>query len=300
MANQSCSLPLLAQSVKTTAVLFSVLHFVFSPVAACGNALVIRALWKASSIPANVKKLFLSLAISDLAVGLFSHLMLGLWYTMVAIDGYKSYVLCSKVETVSSFFSSLLFYASFLTVTAIAVDRLLAISLHLRYRELVTSNRIRTAIISVWVTSGIAASLFISVGNYNFLVTLAVRSVGFLSTTVAYIHIYRVARRHQKQMNCQFQLHCAQAMDFIRENKSAFNALYFYVVFIACHLPHLFSAVFLIADGSRISFWVSFHVTLFLVSLKSSFNPVIYCWRYQEIRQIVKNTVKKIFRIPET
>ena len=46
--------------------------FVFSPVAGLGNRLVIRALWKASSISANVRKLFLSLAFSDLAVGMFS------------------------------------------------------------------------------------------------------------------------------------------------------------------------------------------------------------------------------------
>ena len=42
-----------------------VLNFIFSPVAAFGNILVIRALSKASSMPANIKKLFLSLSVSD-------------------------------------------------------------------------------------------------------------------------------------------------------------------------------------------------------------------------------------------
>ena len=58
-----------------SAALFSlcVLHFVFSPVATLGNALAIRALWKAWSLPANLRKLLLSLAFSDLAVGLFAH-----------------------------------------------------------------------------------------------------------------------------------------------------------------------------------------------------------------------------------
>ena len=49
-----------------------VLNFIFSSVAAFGNILVIPALRKASSMPANIKKFFLSLAVSDLAVGLFA------------------------------------------------------------------------------------------------------------------------------------------------------------------------------------------------------------------------------------
>ena len=54
---------------------FCVLNFVFSLVATLGNLLVIRALMKNSSIPATVKKLFLSLAFSDLAVVLLPQLM---------------------------------------------------------------------------------------------------------------------------------------------------------------------------------------------------------------------------------
>ena len=54
---------------------FCVLNFVFSLVATLGNLLVIRALMKTSTIPTTVKKLFLSLAFSDLAVGLLPQLM---------------------------------------------------------------------------------------------------------------------------------------------------------------------------------------------------------------------------------
>ena len=54
---------------------FCVLNFVFSLGATLGNLLVIRALMKASTIPATVKKLLLSLAFSDLALGLLPQLM---------------------------------------------------------------------------------------------------------------------------------------------------------------------------------------------------------------------------------
>ena len=277
-----------------------VLNFIFSPVAAFGNILAIRALWKASSIPANIKKLFLSLAFSDLAVGLFAQLMYAVVLRKAANGGHNFDSLCPTILTVcwSSLF--LLACASFLNVTAIAVDRLLAITLHLRYRELVTSKRITTALVSVWITSGVAASLFISLRIHNATVVVSIHIVGLLLTTLAYIHIYRVVRHHQNQIQSQLQQQNAQAIDLLREKKSAFNAVYFYIIFVACYLPHFCSKMLLSTDNIQISFWFANHVAMFFVLLNSSLNPVVYCWRYREIRQIMKSTVKKIFRITET
>ena len=273
-----------------------VLNFIFSPVAAFGNMLAIRALWKTSSIPANVKKLFLSLAFSDIAVGLFAQLMYAVVLRMAA-NNFDS--LCPTILTVCWFSLFLLACASFLNVTAIAVDRLLAITLHLRYRELVTSKRITTALVSVWITSGVAASLFISLRIHNAMMIVSIHIVGFLLTTLAYIHIYRVVRHHQNQIQSELQQQNAQAIDLLREKKSAFNAVYFYLIFVACYLPQ-FCSKMLSTDSTQISVWLANHVALFCVLLNSSLNPIVYCWRYQEIRQIMKSTVKKIFRITET
>ena len=78
MAEQVCTRPLdfLVQIVhhrRSSLFAFCVLNFVFSVAATLENLLVIRALMKASKIPATVKKLFLSLAFSDLAVGPVSY-----------------------------------------------------------------------------------------------------------------------------------------------------------------------------------------------------------------------------------
>ena len=136
MTEEFCSyhLKVLSQLVhfhRTTLLSLCVLHFIFSPVATFGNILVIRALLKASSMPANIKKFLLSLAVCDLAVGLFAQLMLAVVLRMAANGGHDFDLLCPTILTVCSFFSSLLAGVSFLNVTAIAVDRLLAITLHL-------------------------------------------------------------------------------------------------------------------------------------------------------------------------
>ena len=60
-----------------------VLNLIFSLVATLENLAVIRALYKASSISATLKKLFLSLAVSDFAVALFAQLMFGIIVEMM-------------------------------------------------------------------------------------------------------------------------------------------------------------------------------------------------------------------------
>ena len=304
MAEECCSYHLngleqLVQFHGTAVYSLCVLNFVFSSVAAFGNILVIRALWKASSMPANTKKLFLSLAVSDLAVGLFAQLMYAVVLRMAADGGHNFDFFCPTILIICPFFSSLLACASFLSVTAIAVDRLLAITLHLRYRELVTSERVIIALISVWLTSGVVASLFVAVDAHNAIVPVICEFVGILLTTVAYIHIYRAVRHHHNQIHSQLQHQNAQAMELFREKKAAFNAVFFYVVFVACYLPSFFSTILLVTDSSQISFWLAMQATTSIVFLNSSLNPVVYCWRYREIRRIMKSTVKNIFCITE-
>ena len=304
MAEEFCNdhlkgLKQLVQFYETALSSLCVLNFIFSTVAAFANILAIRALWKASSMPANIKKFFLSLAVTDLAVGLFAQLMYAVVLRMAADGGHNFDLLCPTILTVCYFFLFLLGGASFLNATVIAVDRLLAITLHLRYQELVTSRCVTIALVSIWIASVVTASLFVAVTSGSAIVMVICEFVGILLTTVAYIHIYRAVRYHQNQIHSQLQQQNAQAMTLFREKKAALNAMYFYVIFVACYLPNLCSTILLVTDISPISFWLAVHATIFLVLLNSSLNPVVYCWRYREIRQIMKSTVKKVFRITE-
>ena len=279
------------------------LHLICSLVATLGNLLVIRALWTASSIPVTIK-MFLSLAFSDLAVGLFAQLMVGVIIAemlRMTSNGNNNFdFLCPTTVTVCLTPATVLACTSFLNVTAIAVDRLLAISLHLRYREFVTSKRVHIVIVSFWLASIVAASLFILLPNHSDMVAVINGSVGTLVTTVAYIHIYRVVKYHQNQIHSQLQLASPQAMQLHREKKCTFNALFVYAVFLVCYLPHLCTAMFFMTNSSQNSLLVAEAVAVFLMFLNSSLNPLVYCWRYREIREIVKRTVKKIFRINDT
>ena len=144
---------------------FTILNLTFSIVALVGNLLVISALWRTSSIPSTLRKLFINLAFSDLAVGLIPQLTFGVinatMLKMVASENHNFDVFCPIIFTFYHFSAFLLASASFFTVTTMALDRFLAIYLHLRYHELVTSNRVTAVLAVLWFTSGICATVFI-------------------------------------------------------------------------------------------------------------------------------------------
>ena len=192
----------------------------------------------------------------------------------------------------------LLTCTSFLTIVLIAVDRVLAVFLHLRYQELVTSKRLVIALVSLWLTSVVAvSSSFISFSDQNNVVVVTFEVFGLLVTTVGYVRIYKVVRYHRNQIASQSQLQNNHTMRILRETKSTMNALLVCIVFLACFGPNLCCIFLLRADSLRLSFLVANHLSGFLVLLNSSLNPIIYCWRYREIRETVKDLIKHLFAI---
>ena len=189
----------------------------------------------------------------------------------------------------------LLAFASFLKVSAIAVDRLLAVSLHLRYAELVTTKRVVRALATIWLASCVVASVVVA--NLNFFVSIIIFSLGFMLTTVAYYRVYLVTRYHQNQKRIQLQQQNGQAATvLLRERKSSLNVLYIYIAFAVTYLPRFYSVLLIRkSNPSNYSAWVACYMTMFLVLINSSINPLIYCWRYHEVRKVIKKTCKKTF-----
>ncbi|XP_068735642.1 adenosine receptor A2b-like [Montipora capricornis] len=299
MADQFCrhkldQLRQIAESNRTTLSALYVLNLVFSLLATFGNTLAIQALRKTSFLPANMRKLFLSLALSDLAVGLFAHVMLAVVFNMAVNSNLE--LLCPVTLTFCYVILYLLVCASFLNITAIALDRLLAVSLHLRYQELVTAKRVTVAIVAIWLTSCTSLCVFFTTLSLN--IPLVLSSVGFLLTTVAYFRVYKVARYHRNRIHHQFQQQNLQAVVLLRERKSSLNVVYIYAVFVACYLPNFCCLILMSASNSRDSVLAASFVTRFFILLSSSLNPLIYCWRYPEVRVIMKSILKKTFHVP--
>ena len=265
--------------------------------ATLGNLLVLHALRKASSITATLKQMFLSLALCDLGIRLISHPMLtvtlGVMLNMAANGNANFDRFCPSVVTIVMAPTFYLVGISFFTISAIAVDRLLAVSIHLRYQELVTEKRVGI-VLALWRVCALSTFLFIELPGNNDLVAVIFQSVGLFLITVAYFCIYEVVRYHQNEIHGQNQIQNGQALQASRVKKSALNTFYIYIISLACFTPNLIAGILQEVDNSRVSTLVAYNASAFLVLLNSSLNSLVYCWRYREVRNIVKNTVKKI------
>lgn len=127
------------------------------------------------------------------------------------------------------------------------------------------------------------------------MVGVAFGSVGLVLITVAYIRIYKIVRYHRNQIQNQRQIYNNAAMEASKEKKSALNCFYVYVILLVCYLPNLLASVILEVDNTRMSTLVAYFASISFLYLSSSLKPLVYSWRYREVRHIVKNKLKKVF-----
>ena len=98
------------------------------------------------------------------------------------------------------------------------------------------------------------------------------------------------------------QLHSQQqpqpSINMQRYKKSAKTMYYILGVFLVCFLPSL--GFFLVDDGLRAAGinmgaerYYAFYFAIMIVLLNSALNPLIYCWRIQEIRKALTQMLRR-------
>ena len=186
-----------AEEISPARLIAVILNIFSSYTAVTLNIITIYVLRKISSLPKPVRILLLSLAVSDLAVGLIVQPLA--IATLVTQNNEYTF----QFEKTSEVFGICFTAASFLNITALGADRFLSIHLHLRYQELVTHRGIVTAVIMIWVFSA-TVSLF---DLWDRMITaaqatlLAIVIVCFISATFFYCKIYLTVRHLTNQIH---------------------------------------------------------------------------------------------------
>ena len=116
------------------------------------NIITIQALRKSSSLAKPLKTLLLSLAVSDLGVGLLAQ-PLYIAFLVTKMKQNTNNNIYNTINEAHPISSHIFAGASFFGIIALSADRFLAIHLHLRYQELVTHKRVVAAVISIWLFS---------------------------------------------------------------------------------------------------------------------------------------------------
>ena len=255
------------------------------------NILTIHAIRNSSLLPKTLKTLLLSLAVSDLGVGLLVQ-PLNIAKTVNPTQNL------STLDIAYNIFAVIFVYSSVFTVVAISVDRFLALSLHLRYQELVTHKRVVVVVISIWILS-VSMSLYFWHGSEKIalFIILTILGLCFICTTIVYCRIYLVVRRHKKRIQTM-QVQAPQngeTRNDARQRKSAVSAFYVYLVFLVCSLPEycaLVASNFL--DASSLALHGFFLYSGTLIFLNSCLNPIIYYWKMRHVRHAIIDSLRNI------
>ena len=268
-----------------------IVYIFLSITATLGNILIFLALQKDSCLHPPSKLLLRSLTITDLCVGVVSQPLLATLCFSV-VNGNSELCRVSKyaVRVAASAFSGV----SLFTLTAIGVDRLLALLMRLRYRQIVTVKRVRVAIFLFWLTSSVVGIIYIWNASLYLIVSGVVVLLFVAISTYCYTRIFRTLRRQQKQVQGALGSQ-SSGLNIVPYRKTVYYALWIHLTLVTCYLPFALTAFVITIQGSNTLLLIVEGIASILVCLNSSLNPVLYCWKITEVRQAAKETVRQIF-----
>lgn len=263
---------------------------------AVANTLIIVAILTTPSLQTPSYLLLTSLAFSDVAVGIFGQPVF-----VATIEFFmegKAELYC-LFRTLSGVILIFLVLTSTLTITAISVDRYLAIRLKLRYKFVVTLHRTRVLVVFLWICS--FASVLAFPFNIDTSLLVLLGGIALFGCLLVILFCYSMSSR-------SLRIYCAQiqpkqddehrpnfttpVIDVLKYKKLFKTMLLILVVIFICYLPLI--GVFVIFSRptpNRAAGW-AFQT---LVCLNSTLNPFIYITRMRDIREACIRILRKLF-----
>jgi hypothetical protein len=268
-----------------------------------GNALVIAAILKTPSLNTPSFKLITCLCFSDLAVGLICHPLFIL--IIVSITTLKIKLYCT-VHLFSVIPTMFFFLVSILTITAISVDRCLALRLQMQYKMIVTDRRAKVLVVFIWaIAIGLTAcgSLFFKSFLAKTVVAFCVLSC-VIATIASYIKCFRILKTHCARVkpSNKVQSHNKDPspnapFDVTKYKGILITMLLVLCLFLICYVQ-LFGVliktyVFGTSYGITVQMLTFFSLTF--SAFNSALNPFIYMIRMRDIRKACFQLLKKSF-----
>ena len=288
---------------STSMAILAGLNIFLAITASLGSALILIALHKVTSIYPPTKLLFRCLAVTDLLVGLISQPL----YVTILFPRFTTWNVNVAITLADPFFFAQLRAVSLLTSAAISVDRLLTLFLGLRYRYTVTLRRVWVVIVCFWLISALQATGTIifeypKLPEMAFWLFFALLTLSLLVSVFSYAKIFKTLRYRQVQVHHNTQQGQrpnggGNQLNIARYKKTVYSVAWVQLALLICYFPYNVLGFLRLFDNLNNSteiaiLWESF-VTL--VYLNSSLNPALYCWRIRDVRQEVKNMIRKIF-----
>ena len=184
-------------------------------------------------------------------------------------------------------------------MTAISVDRLLALLLGLRYRQVVSLKRTYLLLSTFWIVSILAGiSYFV---NYRIAIWYSYIAILLCLVTGTFSYMLTFHRlHHRNQVQVHFPIQPSEPVSFnmARYRKAVNSALWLQLTLVVCYLPYGMTVTVRPRSKLSPSEFIVLKCALTLIYLNSSSNPFLYCWRIREVRQVLKKTIRQALCCP--
>lgn len=301
--NETTSLPVI--SARSAAFIWlAVLSCMSGVVTIVGNAVVLIAIYRTKALHTISNFFIASLAAADMVVGIFLNTLLSAKVIIFSYLNPDLPIRGSVFDKVEDFAWIQAVVATTFGLSAISVDRYIAVNFGFRYEALATPKHCALATASVWITSLVFASvrLFIDKTEHLSILWLVMGVITcilpFIVITFCYMQIFKAAKQQIRKIKHENSL--TRRSGFRRKNnqvshaKTAYTIAIVIVFFIVLWVPSLVTAVVQVSlAGSQMPKHQAIFTKLervvwpwvcFVAYLSSAGNPWIYSIRSRQFR----------------
>ena len=278
-----------AQDTEITNILTCIINSVFCLTAIMGNSVILHVIRKTPQFHSPPFAFLFGLAASDLVVGLICRPFFVAFMVAELGSNFATYCTLRMIQRLSSWTTS---GVSLLILSGVSVDRLLALTLHLRYNTVATVPCDFQTTVCLWIFAIIVVISRFWMSKW-IIVPAVILLLSFLVTTLSTLKVFQIARRHQRQITQQQQSVEGNVVNFLKCKKSAVTVLYVYALFLMFYFPLCVTMLVDSFIGYTRTVKIAYDYTTTVVFFNSSLNPLVYCWRIQSIRRTVKIVIQK-------
>ncbi|XP_068739742.1 melanocyte-stimulating hormone receptor-like [Montipora capricornis] len=217
-----------------------ILNLLLSPITCAGNFIIVYVIWKSRDLHSPSFFLLSCLAAADFLVGVICQPSLAA-RRIAELQGDPS-LICplSMLQSMSAWITG---GVSLFILALVSIDRLLALTLHLRYNSIVTVSRMCFAVLLIWVAAATTYSLRFAVTNWK-IIPLLWLLITFLVIAFCTYKIFHIVGKHRRQIREQNMAMNvgANALNELKCRKSAVTVVYVYGLLLTFYIP-LFAAI---------------------------------------------------------
>ena len=273
----------------TATVVTCIFNAVFSLITAIGNLVILQVIWRKQELHTPSFTLLFWLAASDLLVGLVCQPFYVAHKITELTDNFGVYCILRTIQSISGWTTT---GTSLILLSAVSIDRLLVLTLHLRYNNIVTVKRILQTVFVVWTFCVTIVMLRFCIHQW-LIFPVATVVTSFLVTTMCTLKIFQIVRRHQRQISQQQMRVQSNTVDVLKCRKSAVTVLYVYGLFVIFYIPLCATMALETLTGYTLTVKMAYDYAATAVFMNSFLNPLVYCMRIGEIRRAVKHLLKR-------